>query len=96
MHKELVNIVVVAQKVSFIITISIDGIVKFWNKIAQGIEFIKTIKAYSHPVLAAILSPDHQRLLTSCPEERSIKLFDVQNFDLIEVIKVDFQPGFSL
>ena len=83
MHKETVSNILVSEKTGFIISISVDGVVKFWNKCVTGIEFVKAYKAFKNPVAAAVVSHDGQRLLISCSEEKSIKLFDIANFDLI-------------
>ena len=96
MHKETVSNILVSEKTGFIISISVDGVVKFWNKSVTGIEFVKAYKAFKNPVAAAVVSHDGQRLLISCSEEKSIKLFDIANFDLIDVLNVDFRPGHSL
>lgn len=67
MHKVQVNHVLVSQKYEFIITISIDGCVKFWKKTMAGIEFVKAFKAHTNPISSAVVSKDQERLLTTCP-----------------------------
>ena len=83
MHKDLVSNILVASKFEFIITISIDGFVKFWKKTLVGIEFVKAFKAHNSFVSAAALSKDEARLVTVCIKDTGIKVFDVANFDLI-------------
>lgn len=46
MHKDTVTFICVSQKMDFIITASNDGYVKFWRKVVQGIEFVKTYRAH--------------------------------------------------
>lgn len=46
MHRDRVTHIVVARKTDFIITASVDGHVKFWKKLSDGIEFVKHYKAH--------------------------------------------------
>ena len=86
MHKDIVNHILVAVKYEFIITISIDGFVKFWKKQQTGIAFVKAVKAHGGRVSCAALSEDQARLATACTKDRTMKLYDVANFDLIYVV----------
>ena len=93
MHREQVSHVLVSSRRDFVFTASVDGFLKFWRKIPQGIEFVKTFKVNMAPITAMALSaPTEHRLATSCAQEQSIKVFDVENFDLINMIKVNFVP----
>ena len=83
MHRDVVNHVVIAEKHEFIVTISIDGYVKFWKKQCQGFIFGKSFKAHSGVVSSTALNHDESRLVTASPIDCAIKLFDVVNFDLI-------------
>jgi len=58
MHKDVVNLVLVASKFQFIITVSQDSFVKFWKKTLTGIEFVKAYKAHGFVVSDAALSKD--------------------------------------
>lgn len=88
MHRETLTHVLVAVK-DFIITASIEGIVKFWKKNNIGnLEFIKSYRAHSSPITCAVLSPNGCWLATGS-FDKSIKVFDVENFDMIEIIKYD-------
>ncbi|ELQ37891.1 peptidyl-prolyl cis-trans isomerase cyp15 [Pyricularia oryzae Y34] len=46
MHKEQLAFVLWTPITEFLITVSIDGVVKFWKKIGEGIEFVKEFKAH--------------------------------------------------
>ena len=98
MHKDIVNHILAAVKYEFILTISIDGFVKFWKKSQAGITFVKAVKAHGGRVSCAALSQDQTRLATACTKDRTMKLYDVANFDLIYVVNFtqDFVPGFGL
>ena len=76
MHRETLTHVLMASK-DFVITISVEGIVKFWKKNNIGtLEFIKSFRAHSGPITAAALSPDGCWL-------------KIENFDKIEMIKYE-------
>lgn len=88
MHRETLTHVLVAAK-DFVITASVEGIVKFWKKNNVGnLEFIKSFRAHSSPLTSAALSPDGCWLATGS-FDKSIKIFDIENFDMIEIIKYD-------
>lgn len=85
MHKEQVATITVAPSpADFIITTSIDGVVKFWKKIATGIEFAKEYRAHNGPILSTSISADGTAFASAGDEDdKTIKLFDVITFDLL-------------
>ncbi|XP_055690534.1 peptidylprolyl isomerase domain and WD repeat-containing protein 1 [Lutzomyia longipalpis] len=90
MHRDTVSHVV-TTKTDFIITASIDGHIKFWKKIEEGIEFVKHFR--SHLGAITSVSVDCQgNLLATASMDKSIKVYDVPNFDMINMIKVDYVP----
>ena len=91
MHKDQLAFVHVApEPVGFVITASIDGVVKFWKKMADGIEFAKEYKAHEGRVLSASISADGAYYATVGDEEdKSIKVFDVVTFDLLNIISLE-------
>jgi peptidylprolyl isomerase domain and WD repeat-containing protein 1 len=92
MHREALSHILVSPKFDFIFTASVDGHLKFWRKAVTGIEFVKTFRVNMAAITSMCLSPNEQRLATSCSAEQSIKVFDVLNFDLMNMIKVSFVP----
>lgn len=68
-----------ARRTEFLVTTSIDGILKLWKKQEQGIEFVKLYRAHLAPVVAVSASADGQ-LFASVAEDGSAKVFDVVNF----------------
>ena len=74
-------------------TASDDGFLKFWKKGQVGVEFIKSFKAHTCKVSGMALTSDELRVATVCGQERSIKLFDTLNFDVIHFLRLDFSPG---
>ena len=85
MHKEQVTFVTMTPITEFLITSSVDGVVKFWKKIAQGIEFVKEFKAHQGEITAVSVSQDG-RSFASAGVDHTIKIFDVQTFDLLALL----------
>ncbi|CAH0482922.1 unnamed protein product [Peronospora belbahrii] len=92
MHRTIVSHVLVAPETHFIITASVDGHVKFWKKMARGIEFVKHYKAHLQEIHGLAVSVDGLRLC-STSADRSIKLYDVLAFDMVNMLTVTFTPG---
>ncbi|CAG7853065.1 Peptidyl-prolyl cis-trans isomerase cyp15 Short=PPIase cyp15; AltName: Full=Cyclophilin cyp15; AltName: Full=Rotamase cyp15 [Serendipita indica DSM 11827] len=91
MHRETVNFVV-ATRTEFIITASTDGHVKFWKKQEVGIEFVKHYHAHLAPIVGVTASADGASF-ASVAADGSCKVFDVVNFDLINMLELDFTPA---
>lgn len=91
MHRAPVNFVSVTPYTQFIITTSVDGHVKFWKKQEVGIEFVKHYRAHLGVVTTCSTSADGAMFATA-GTDRAIKIFDVHNFDLINMIKLDYVP----
>ena len=91
MHKDQVSSLTIAPSPSdFVITTSIDGVVKFWKKVALGIEFAKEYRAHNGRILSSTISADGSMFASAGDEEdRTIKLFDVVTFDLLSMINLD-------
>ncbi|KAF4577194.1 PPIase cyclophilin-type domain-containing protein [Pleurotus pulmonarius] len=91
MHRDVINFCVMT-KTDFLITSSIDGHVKLWKKQDTGIEFVKHYRAHLRPVTAVSASADGQ-IFASVSEDGTAKVFDVINFDMINIIKLGFTPS---
>lgn len=91
MHRENVTHMVVTAT-HFLITASKDGFVKFWKKIAGGIEFVKQFKAHLASISSISVSQDGFLLATAAGDQM-VKIFDVVNFDMIHMIRLDFNPS---
>ena len=91
MHKAVVTHVIACVSTEFIVSVSFDGVVKFWKKQFEGIEFVKAISTSSR-ILDCSLSPDGSEIamITSA---RHMLLFDVGNFSLFGDVKLDFAPA---
>ena len=91
MHRDNINFVVVT-KTDFVITCSNDGHVKFWKKLPDGIEFVKHFRAHLHPITSLSANVMGTLACTSSTD-KNVKVFDVINFDMINMIKLDFTPS---
>lgn len=102
MHRDIVSQVVVAGE--YLVTASVDGHLKFWRRAvseagsaqpvnAAGIvEFLKSFRAHAGPVTDLVASPDG-RLVVSLSVDQTVKIFDVQSFDMLLAAKLDFVPA---
>lgn len=91
MHRDSISFVV-CTKTDFIITCSCDGHVKFWKKTEDGIEFVKHFRAHLKPITSLSANIMGTLLCTSSTDQ-NLKIFDVINFDMINMIKLDFVPS---
>ncbi|KAI0225069.1 Peptidyl-prolyl cis-trans isomerase cyp15, partial [Massospora cicadina] len=91
MHREVLSSVQVASH-DFLVTSSLDGHLKFWKKTKAGIEFVKTFKAHLGAVVGLSISADGQNL-ASISQDRTLKVFDIINFDMINIIRLEYVPG---
>ncbi|KAK7757812.1 Peptidyl-prolyl cis-trans isomerase cyp15 [Diatrype stigma] len=91
MHKEQLAFVNVTPLTDFLITSSVDGVVKFWKKIAQGIEFVKEFKAHQGEIRSVSVSQDGRSFATA-GVDKTVKIFDVITFDLLTMLTLDYTP----
>jgi peptidylprolyl isomerase domain and WD repeat-containing protein 1 len=91
MHKDqVVSVTVAPSPVDFVITTSIDGVVKFWKKTATGIEFAKEYRAHNGRIQSSTISADYATFATAGAEDdKTIKLFDVVTFDLLSILNLE-------
>ncbi|KAL9416439.1 hypothetical protein AB3S75_039602 [Citrus x aurantiifolia] len=91
MHRDVVTHVAVSAA-EFFITGSVDGHLKFWKKKAIGIEFAKHFKAHVGPIEGLAVSVDGL-LCCSISNDKSVKIYDVVNYDMMLMIRLPFIPG---
>uniref|UniRef100_A0A3Q3W9J8 peptidylprolyl isomerase n=1 Tax=Mola mola TaxID=94237 RepID=A0A3Q3W9J8_MOLML len=92
MHRDVITHIV-CSKTDFIITASQDGHVKFWKKKEEeGIEFVKHFRSHLG-VIESIAVSAEGALLCSVGDDQAMKVFDVVNFDMINMLKLGFHPG---
>ncbi|XP_056288170.1 peptidylprolyl isomerase domain and WD repeat-containing protein 1 [Pseudoliparis swirei] len=94
MHRDVITHIV-CSKTDFIITASQDGHIKFWKKKEDaGIEFVKHFRSHLG-VIESIAVSAEGALLCSVGDDQAMKVFDVVNFDMINMLKLGFHPGQS-
>lgn len=90
MHRDIISNVVVT-KTDFLITGSVDGHVKFWKKQEEGIEFVKHFRSHLGAVVS-LSANSNGTYLCSAANDKSLKIFDVINFDMINMMKLEYVP----
>ncbi|XP_036345269.1 peptidylprolyl isomerase domain and WD repeat-containing protein 1-like isoform X1 [Rhagoletis pomonella] len=90
MHRDIITHVV-STKTEFIATASFDGHIKFWKKMEEGIEFVKHFRSHLMPI-NSLTTNTSGTLLCSASADKCAKIFDVVNFDMINIIKLGFTP----
>jgi len=84
---------VVVTRSNFVITGSMDGCIMFWTKKAEGgIEFVKKFRAHLGAITGMAGSADGLYLATAS-DDMSLKIYDVLNFDMMNMMKLPYQPG---
>ena len=58
-----------------------EGVVKFWKKIAVGIEFVKEFKAHVGEIKCVSVSQDGRSFATA-GADKTVKIFDVVTFGI--------------
>ncbi|KAI9772305.1 MAG: hypothetical protein M1840_001054 [Geoglossum simile] len=91
MHKEQLSFVTMTPFTDFLITSSVDGVVKFWKKVAVGIEFVKEFRAHTGEIKSVSVSSDG-RSFASAGVDNSVKIFDVITFDLLSMFTLEATP----
>jgi len=98
MHREVCSHLVLTPHTDFLITASRDGVVKFWKKVPGGVEFARQYRAHLGPLSSLASSSDGFLVASlgsgsgpgsgsgSQQADRSVKVFDVLNFDLMSMI----------
>lgn len=92
MHRDNVTHII-ATETDFIITASADGHLKFWKKkYAEGVEFVKHFRCHLAPFSHLCANFNGTLLATVCQQDKNVKVFDVENFDMINILTFDFSP----
>ncbi|TGO15892.1 hypothetical protein BTUL_0034g00140 [Botrytis tulipae] len=91
MHKEQISFVTMTPLTDFLITSSVDGVVKFWKKGGGGIEFVKEFRTHIGEIKSVSISADGRSFVTA-GADKTIKIFDVMTFDLLSMLTLEFTP----
>lgn len=81
MHKDQLSFVTMSPFTDFLITSSVDGVVKFWKKMAEGVEFVKEFRAHAGEVKSCSVSADGRSFATT-GSDKTVKIFDVITFGM--------------
>ena len=81
MHKDQLSFVTMTPFTDFLITSSVDGVVKFWKKVAVGIESVKEFRAHVGEIKGVSVSQDGRSFATA-GADKTIKIFDVITFGI--------------
>lgn len=82
-----------ATKTDFVITASVDGQLKFWKKKPKEVEFVKRFYAHVGPITDIGTSGDGVWLCTVGSKDMVLNVFDVVNFDMVNMVKLGFRPS---
>lgn len=91
MHRDTVTWCLSSGSTNFVITGSIDGHVKFWKKQDVGVEFVKHFRAHLGSLQHMAINANGTLMIT-ISEDKHGKVFDVVNFDMINILALDFVP----
>ncbi|KAK2798826.1 hypothetical protein FQN50_008687 [Emmonsiellopsis sp. PD_5] len=91
MHKDQLSFVTVTPHTDFVITSSVDGVVKFWKKMPVGVEFVKEFRAHSGELKGVSVSSDGRSFAT-VGADNTVKIFDVITFDLLAILTLNYVP----
>lgn len=92
MHRDVVRFVAVT-KTDFILSASCDGHLKFWRKTEEaGIEFVKHFRCHLGSI-EDMKASNNGELACTTSDDKSSKVFDVVNFDMINMLKLSYTPG---
>lgn len=82
MHKDQLSFLTMTPFTDFLITSSVDGFVKFWKKMADGVEFVKEFRAHPHETLRSTSVSADGRSYATAGADKTIKIFDVITFGM--------------
>ena len=81
MHRENLSHVIFTPITEFLITASVDGVIKFWKKVNEGVEFVKEYKVHEGEIRGVAVSQDGRSFATA-GADATIKMFDVASYGL--------------
>lgn len=91
MHRDQLSFTTFTPHTDFLITSSIDGVVKYWKKDFGGIEFVKEFRAHNGEIRSVNVSADGRSFATA-GSDNTVKIFDVVTFDLLAMLSLDYSP----
>lgn len=95
MHRDSLAFVTITPHTDFLITTSIDGVVKFWKKTLDGIEFVKMWRPHTSAIVSVSVSADGRSYATAAAEGEGggkVVVWDVVTFDLVATMPLEYVP----
>ena len=93
MHKDALAQVLVAPYTNFVMTCSVEGILKFWKKAPRDIIPVKVYRPHMGPFVACVSHCGKWLATRAHTADRKMKIFDVENFDMVTMIDITFAAG---
>ena len=90
MHKDQLSFVTITPITDFLITSSVDGVVKFWKKVAVGIESVKEFRVHIGEIKNVSVSQDGRSFATA-GVDKTVKIFDVITFGMTRGISAQVE-----
>ena len=91
MHKDVVNNIISSSESEYVVTVSVDGHIKFWKKVYSLVDFVKNFKAHNGLITGTSISKNNH-LLCTVGFDKTLKIFDLFNCDLLISLKLPFVP----
>ncbi|ORY00024.1 peptidyl-prolyl cis-trans isomerase-like protein [Clohesyomyces aquaticus] len=91
MHRDQLCFTTFTPFTDFLITSSVDGVVKFWKKDFGGVEFVKEFRAHTGEIRSVNVSADGRSFATA-GADKTVKIFDVVTFDLLAMLNLEYTP----
>nr|POE51517.1 peptidyl-prolyl cis-trans isomerase cyp15 [Quercus suber] len=91
MHRDQLSFCTFTPHTDFLVTSSVDGYVKFWKKVAGGVEFVKEFQAHEGEIKSVTVSADGRNYATA-GVDKTVKIFDVATFDLLAILELEVTP----
>ena len=92
LQTDIIDNIYCTNKTGFIFTTSYDGVIQFWKKVPKGIEFVKKFNAHQNRITGISINKDGNLLCTCSYKDLFIKIFDVNNFYLLDYISLKYYP----
>ncbi|KAK8254849.1 peptidyl-prolyl cis-trans isomerase cypE [Phyllosticta capitalensis] len=92
MHRDQLCYTTFTPLTDFLITTSIDGVVKFWKKNKGGIEFVKEYSAHGGKTIMSVSVSADGRSFATAGADKTVKIFDVVTFDLLTMLEFESVP----
>lgn len=92
MHKEDLSCICISTVTNIILTGSQDGVIKFWRKVFNGIEFAKQYRAHISPISWISICPKGIKIASMSYTDLTVKIYDSLTMDMIDKIALKEYP----